>query len=635
MDEKTISFRGIDQVSGVTERIKESMKGSFKEIIANYTNTTRASKDFVGGIEDEIKAMDRRNKLVANMKIYEARREFERVGDMGGGAKEMTAAKTAMDTGIRQAADDLRDSKLQLSLLEEIISTIERTGDEELKANKENVKEQVKLYEAGKIPEDQLDDERRLKLEYQSSVLEKEKQEKQPMGFWKTAGAMATGSVVADALKTAISSITGMTGAQTGEHAMAQMLRTIPWIGEAAAGAQQRHLESSEKAYIAYNKFKALAGRGTGMFAAEGLGFDITETMPIASELMKVSGTSGNAKQRTLDVLGLSKAYGVDTSLMMNMEKARRYGGISPMDNVNRMIGGGQFKGLGEDGDFARLGELLEQQNRLIEDQTSVFEEVDYDLTSSVMGAFERVGGSFGNDPRAAERIAQVNRSLANPSNDYQQAMNYNILSQMAPGASYYKLREMQEKGVYQKGFLSKTFETYQQQYGGKGDDNELMMEAVRNRFGLSYSQGRTLTEAYQKNPQIFDGITDKEGLEKLYEDGDKNKESRKGVMARAGEMTSGIEVKTASVTDAFVQSATKGMGMIMSQFGDAMKKTLFDVFMGENSALGAAAAAFTASEKEKGEIIIQLKNSNSKLDQLNASFLESQRYSGFGLGGR
>ena len=209
---------------------------------------------------------------------------------------------------------------------------------------------------------------------------------------------------------------------------------------------------------------------------------------------------------------------------------------------------------------------MLEAQNQLLSQQSQILERVSTPGVSSTMGAFSQIGGSFA-DMRMAERISRINQGLANPSNPYQAASNYAILSSMVPGSSFYELKEKEERGVYEPEFLKSTLDYYTKVYG----QGELGMEAVRRRFGLSYSQGRQFFDAYQQNPNIFDNIGGETTIEGLFTQGD--------IRRMGAANTTQTDRSVALINDAFAESLVTGITTQFELLLKEVKKDLSGLF--------------------------------------------------------
>jgi len=373
-----------------------------------------------------------------------------------------------------------------------------------------------------------------------------------------------------------------LAGAEHEERVIAEGLRGLPFIGGFSGTAYARHIESREAAERGTLRLAAITGRGgERMFSATQLGFDITEIMPIAQQVAQRRGFRGNIQGDTRDILGIEKAFGVDRGLLMDISQREAFDkGGGAFNAVTRLMA---EMGLrpGES-DLSNLQNLIETSNNLLREQSGSLESIDSNATARVVAAFQNIGGSFA-DPRAKERVMNIHRSLTSPANEFQQALSFATLAQLDPGASYYQIREMQETGITQKGFLGTLLKNYESMYGS----GELAMEAVRQRFGLSFAQGRTLWEGYQADRTVWDAIAGEDEL--------KDQLARQDVQILGAKRTSDLEKSTAEITNAFVEGMSPGMLKVAEKtgikMGNAIKETLdidvFGVDFGKKIAVG------------------------------------------------
>ena len=174
----------------------------------------------------------------------------------------------------------------------------------------------------------------------------------------------------------------------------------------------------------AYYGVRGVTGQGN-LFHGANYGFSADQMTEFARALAETRGTRENLGEDTTDIVALSKALGLNMQQMIQTSIFEVMGGGSTLYRVRSLTGA---LGITEDSDRSRLGIMLEAQNQLLSQQSQILERVSTPGVSSTMGAFSQIGGSFA-DMRMAERISRINQGLANPSNPYQAASNYAILS--------------------------------------------------------------------------------------------------------------------------------------------------------------------------------------------------------------
>ncbi len=195
--------------------------------------------------------------------------------------------------------------------------------------------------------------------------------------------------------------------------------------------------------------------------------------------------------------------------------------------------------------DQTKFAEILQQTSQLTNQLAGQSENVDPRKSAGIVGALRSIGGSFSDSNLGQQRMMSINNSLTSPGTDYQKSRAFGVLSGINPGASYFQLGEMQEKGIGQKGYLSGILKQFERESGG----GENMMMMSKQNLGLGNSTSRKLVEAYQKNPKIFDDFSGtNEDLEKTL-----------GLSGRAESNTSKRDREKAEIDNAFSMSATAG----------------------------------------------------------------------------
>jgi len=600
--EKVISFRVEDKGSSNIDRLRTRVERLRDSILENALKFSEASSDTVQQIEAQTKAIERRQRLETSVgvervrgrvrgQVAAAEERFERFrvspAARAGGAAGIEVEKGKMEDTIKnleaamkeEIAQEQRGTDLQLQMLRELIETIKETSREELREDKTGTQETVRAYQRGELED--ATQTVKAKAKIQADELEREAEVKKKEGPGFVAGIVG-GAAIATILQ-GISRVGGaLAGAQTEEQVLAEGLKGIPIVGGFLGTAYGRAVEAEEAAERGRLRLGAITGRREGFISAAEFGFDITETLPVAQMLARGRGFRGNITGDTRDILATEKAFGLDRNTLMNMARMGGFdvGGGGAGESVRRLIA---ELGLGQPGaDFSNLANSNEAMVALLQDQSSTLESIDSNSAAQTIATFTRIGGSFA-DPRAKERILQINRAIAKPNNQYQQALNFATLSQLDPSASYYELREMEETGITQKGFMSSLLKNYESMYGS----GELAMEAVRQRFGLSFAQGRTLWEGYQADKTVFDAISSEGQL--------KEQLAKQDVSILAAKRTADLEKSQAEITNAFVEGMGPGLLKVGEltgiRMGEAIKETLdievFGVEMGEKIGQG------------------------------------------------
>lgn len=555
--EKRVTFSASDNgLSSVFDKMKAKSRELSQTLIQDALKYSSSTKEQIKYLEEQIKLTEKRNQLNAAGARLTVEQRFEK--QLSGGmnredAGSIRRAEVERTDSLRTIDKELRAEDTQVKLLREVIDTIKLTAKDEIKESKKTVEDSLK-----KRPTAPLTPEEELKRGVQKELLTKEEK---PENIFKSV-------LVANVLSNMISRLSQVgstfSGARNEEQVIGSLLgnlQALPFGLGAAAGtfgtAYSRSSEEQLKTQIASNKIKGVTGQGA-MFGADQFGYSIGETQPVAEAFARAQGSGKGLKGGTLDAIALMKAFGLDQSQVMNQVTSGRYseGGSGAMRDISMIIDTMKGKGVFKDGDMTLLPEILQKQNSLVSNQGKVLEKIDQRATAQVIAAFTQVGGSFGNDPRATERIMKVDEALRSPSNDYQKAMNFAVLAKANPGASYLQLLKEQDKGLSGKGFLSGTLKSIEQQFGG----GEAGVLALMQRTGLSAGQSETLFKGFQKDRTMFDNITSQKHLDEAL--------SRAGVNKRGIEATAPLEQSQAAITDAFVKGSIAGLEEVAKRFG-------------------------------------------------------------------
>jgi len=214
-----------------------------------------------------------------------------------------------------------------------------------------------------------------------------------------------------------------------------------------------------------------------------GSGFDVSGRR--FREDLQTEATGLAAFEQTF---GLQRGFASGLSRYQSFDTNRR----GTLGDVKNLVDAFKQEGVFVGGDYSRLEELMQTQNTLTLEQTNFLESVNTDTNLQMMGVFNRIGGSFANPLTMSARMSQITGSLRNPSNDFAQAFNYATLRGMNPSASFFKLQEMQDEASPE--FLRSSLSNMRRMSGGS---NELFLQNIKSRFGLSAQQARTFGEAY------------------------------------------------------------------------------------------------------------------------------------------
>lgn len=599
---KKITFEGVDNgVFTLMDKYRQTAEKTYQELLRDAKALNIASSDQIKLIQSRVKELEKENRLRLEAtklelsgqyarlsqnatpnqrrallddmrgRISEAGSEFRQENMMLSVLKEiLDEMKTAEANNKKNAEDEKKQRQEQISQINDQWETRKSLWEQELSEDPEGVRKNIRskritwferafMGKRGDFEGSEYDQE---KLTYQRN--RQGEKEKEPESFF---GALLKMEILKSILRSAQGMVGAMSNAQSGDQLLNQMVGEIPFIGPFLSMPRTRMIDEQFKAQVPLNKLMARTGNSSNMFSVENAGFSISETMPIAEQVALAKGSGKNNEKDTINSILLERAFAIDRGVLNQMFSSNRL-----TNNPNNIVQTvallmNQIPSLRAD--RTQLQEILTLQNTLIEQQSQIVERVNPESTAQVIAAFRDVGGSF-SDTRANSRIASINNALSNPSNDFQKARNFGVLSKLNPGGNYFNMLEMQEQGINQPGFLSETLKQLEKEFGG----GPAFMLAVKQRLGLSATSTRQLVGAYQKNRSMFDNITgtSSSALKDLGID----------LSSEAGGLTSERERETAMISDAFVKGAVPGLrmaGKLMAEdFVEALKNTKVDI---------------------------------------------------------
>lgn len=594
--EKTIVIKGEDQLSKVFKGLTGEVKAFSNEVLQAAINASKGStntkaileqqlKGFLGSnsinkLESETIIRERYDNLKAGVNRGQKDWEDKYGSHVGKGVVESfrNEAKRKVTTLDEQMRGEISEDSKHIDILgkyvKEIVQALEATSEAEVSSNREEVEKLVKSYKEGKLTNLSVAEEAKIKM--QQDTLEKESTKNSVKGESKSddnlkstflgtfAGHLAASFV--EKLKTIPNEVAD---AKTGENVVAKLWTAVPFIGEALATAQGRHLEELKKYQILSGKLGAQTGRGINPMSD--LGYGMEESYGIASGIASARGSRGNLQSLLRKDAQLSRAYGLDFDQLNKLHGFDAFNKTSGQD-ISLIIGAmnKELKGKSPfaDGDFSRLPGLIEAQTSLLQQQSTVLDTVDGGANAQILGTFSKIFG----DSSVGERVMTINNALSNPKNDYQQAMNYSVLSSIAgPNASYLDIKKLEEQGITAKSkdgsktFLGELIKEYQNNYG---KNSELGESALTGRLGLSYNIG----EKVWKNADILKDMKFNSPDELMKFLGESTK-------SRAGKYTPALEATSAKIDEKFLEGMFSGIGAVMVDSGKVIAEEIKSMF--------------------------------------------------------
>lgn len=625
----TISINAVDNTASTFSKLQQSASKVYDSILQQATKNAKVGQDVLKQIENEIQAYQRKQRIQLEGQKALLRQEFESTYSKQSITERKKSIQTQEAEELSSTSDIIKKSAIKKkyqgiygSFDSDIVKEKEVGGqkleesfknfDDDLKNTNILLKDMVETLKSDVFKKQEttqreqiLQDAREVTEGKRSDVSADIKavdlgaargmqEQKQKDGLYEKIRNTAIAAYVGNKIGQVAN---GLAGAEDSETFIADALGGIPIVGDAIRTAQTRHLKEHLQQQRAKNQLRAVVGADAmngKTTMASSLGLDGSEFMPIALAVAKARNSSKDLLDRggkfgeAGTFASAQKAFGLSEGVLLGSLSAQKFD-INKVDMAKTVGAVASILGtrkdiLGGKVDMTKLEDLMAANNALTEDQLTTLEESDQKTSVGVMKAFTQLGGRY-NDPNVMkERIMQINNSLKNPQNEFQQARNFAVLSELNPNASYFDILKEQSKGIYAKGFLSKTLKQTEQQFG-TGDMGKL---SLMQQFGFTPDQAEKFMEGYKKDRTMFDNMGE-EGIKSYLTEKDIREEGKLRVAPR--------EKEQAVISDAFASGAWNGV----VQVGEYVAKDLKGAWDKVITGLNLMGVDMEASAKKKG----------------------------------
>jgi hypothetical protein len=585
---KKITFQGADNgLLQLMERLKKQSDEIYNKTVNQAKKLSDSGREQLSFIELQAKALERKNsQLERERKILEETHRSNILAinrEQQAGRLTPSQATAQRKDLIQQRGEKIAEinstiesQEQSVSLLRELIETVKLTARENLAEDKKqaerNVRQEDRQRARGRVED--LDPTQALVTGVQRDLIGGDRKTSSMMMDMLKANLLTEGiKSIGRGIKNGVGTIVS---AQEGAETLLPNLVKgfspfgIP-VGQIIAEPYMRHLEAQFSFDRAKGLNVATSGRGLNTGSLVGMGYTLEEGQEMGREVILARGTGRGGVSNTRDALTLERGMGLDRGIIMQMLRDMRMVGDN-MDMVRNTASVLNVMGV-DFRDRALTGELLQAQSSLIQQQGGRTMNVNRGGITGMMGAFGGLGGRFSSDPSFLQNtISTVNQAFINPQNEFAQARQFGIMSQLNPNASYFQMQEMQEKGIFQSGMLGATLESLQREMG---QDPESMMLAFKQMTGVGADTSRAIIEGFMLDPNRFKGFagSEKDAFDML---GIATEGKIRGE-ALSDEVLPSRVKNIAEVQDAFIEGGLKGMETLGKQFAKEMIKTIED----------------------------------------------------------
>ena len=487
MDDKKIRFSAEENVSPIISKLKRDSEELGRGLIKDARAYTTSGKETLSYIEDQIKAIERRNRAEKQGRLLAVEAEKQR-GDI----TPEQAKKQVSQIGLESKTDEQ-----QVILLRELIDTVKLTSKREIVEDRKGVDKQLAKSKTVEELAPKGDELKILKETLQrqqlGDVKDQEREERERF----------SGRAVAERVNQAGQMVAG---SQNEFFMAAAVAGLIPLIGGAVSSLMQRALGDASRFQTARGGVYGLTGGGpqrgqAGVLGRTGTTF--AEFYELQQQAAIARGTGVGMGRAATDVLLMEKA-GLSRGELLQQEKLSRGGGAGSREAVQMLAGGLRGTGAMQGKDLAPLGEFFSILINLQKEQLKVSGETNTAISTDLIAGITSIDESFKNAEVVSGLLPSIMGGLSRPSTPQAEAFQYGVLRQLNPNATLSQLQEQRETPSlkYLQSSLGKIRELF--------PDEEVGVQVIKGMYGL---EGKTaLARKIYKGEERLDKYADIEG---------------------------------------------------------------------------------------------------------------------------
>lgn len=599
-EEKKVKFSGdSSDLSSAFQKIREDAKSLNQGLIEDAMKYSKVSKEQVGYIQEQIKAIERRNAIDKKEHLSDIEGTYTAKLRTAGSAEKRDTLTSQYKSEIGKVNQASKADELQIKLLKDLVETIKVTAKEEIASDKKNAEENALKILSDK--EGKYTQEEKFQANIVKSLIPREEERKESFysaltresirkGVDDSLGLIINAKSSEDIVKPALATLGMAAGGGVGSLMDMANVKVAgsgagdtnwgvilsKWgqmMGERFGDAYNRHIEESNSQQMSRNRLSAITRQGGGV--GSDFGLNQGQLMDVQNQLFRASYSQKDLANRTRVGLGVEKGYGVDQNTLLGSYGTQTLTDQSTTNNLGSVIAALEKKGLMKDDNRLPLGNFLQNQTQLITTFAQTMERANQNSTADIMLKFNKMGGGYDfTDPRSLGRIQAIHGQLSNPGNDFTQAANFGVLRKtLGPNASFLDIMKAQEQGLggeHGAEFMKGTIDLVKQRGGSK--ENQIL--SLRSRFpGMTIEQAQKMIEG---GSDAFAGQDFKELT------GQQQREQQQKIIGEGTSRVTGIEKDTAVIADAFAKGAIEGMTTVAELFTDKVI-SLFNVWVKEN----------------------------------------------------
>lgn len=666
----TVTFKvaGNDVISFI-DRIKSKSDELTNKMLADAKQQSNSSREQLKLVEDQVKALERRNRVEAEATrgILRERRdalkqqneiEFQAKSaniqartDLGTGKKntmigDAAAARDIKDEHVdKEYRDQLialreqeRQSVMQSKLLKDNIETIKSTSNIQLAQLKRNNGELVDELDKNATPMQELAKD--IAEEKYHDKTKDPKEEKQGPGFLSSMLSVENLNKFLNNAQTFTSTQNGFDLIKPASTGIGQIVGGLlggiigtliepgggtimgagiggslgSTIGGGVGEFEQRRAMAAQDFLKARYGYEATTQRSIDHIGnTANMGLSASEFMQVMKQVAVASGSSKRANENALDVVSMQKGLGISQETSQQFLTLFR----GTQKDISNLVAGVMEKGkngLFAGGDYTFLNEFLGKMANLQSSLRQNTDDVSTGAAYDILNRFNSLGGAFrASDPRSSGLINQINNALVHPSSDAGNALSFMALRQSNPNMGIADLMMEREKGLSSPTYL-KSMLQYIDMMGG---DDQFKRMNIAGLLGVNQAAAKRI---YDNRKLLMSGKISSEEIEK-YTSGDFQK--------LAESKTTPIEKNTADIANGMLGQWYDTLDAMQDSFKVAMESA----FAGATIEMKNGSIKFTGTPKQNaapsGKAVMDSKtarmrgmNTDGTIDYASANYL-------------
>jgi hypothetical protein len=509
---KRVTFTGVDNgVESMMQRLRASAETTTRDLIRQARNYSTSGKEVVQYIEEEIRAIEKRNKTYAAAQQLQLQQE-KSVAMSKAKDDKGRAAVTKEFAGKAQALSlELKEDKMQLDLMRELIDTVRSSAKQQISEDRKGVEAQLdaneNLSQRGLAENADEMDELRQTVQRQAMGDEDETAKKEDDAYRRSRGQ----KVEQIANRTA-----QVAGSDNEIYMLASLAAMIPLVGQGVSMLAQKFMQKGEELDRATGALSAISGQTLGPTMSEagdwteGIGYNKSKNygktqaefmQGYVIPLVRAQGTAKTSEQEALFGLQAERGLGLDMGAQAAAARSGR-NDTTYSNNEERIRGimGAFSSSLLPGEDMSMLPELLEINNRLTQEQSAHLGKIDSGINVRLAAGIANVS-SFKDPSTIANMVSAMDAATRTPANQYTQATQYSVMRQLNPNASLWDLKMMQDEGIQDPRVLSGLLGRAKSATGDNKD--RFMLEAQAIMPGMSPKQINEIAGYYFKHGKL------------------------------------------------------------------------------------------------------------------------------------